>query len=268
MHNPRAHDGGVLSITSNRVCVDGIELSPLAAFVWAHADGSRDTLALQNLAERMFGGPVDADLVWLALDSLADAGLLRQRVAPPTGRHGLTRRDILHAGALLALGSLFPRAVHADNVPTPTKEIAPTPLALSPVELEEREQRLLDEARAARVRGDDDMAAEKSDAAKEVNRKRTTLEQSAEQDSKTERAERFDAAHAQRQPPPTVEAGAEGATGVPRMDAEGGPRRSLEELEGTRAEPPAAAANEPGRQQQEQELKNSQERNIKRIHNP
>jgi len=269
MHKPHAQDGGVLSIADDCVRVDGIELSALAAFVWAHADGTRDTPELRNLAERMFGEPVDAELIWFALDSLADAGLLRERHAPPMGGHRLSRRDVLHAAALLALGSLFPRAVTADTVPAPTQETAPTPAALTPAELAEREQRLLEEARAARLRGDDAVAAEKSAAAKEMSRERTNLEQSAEQDAKTERSQRFDAARQQRQPPPTAATAPAGADGATGRDAEVGTQRGLEDLDGTRAEPPAAAdAQGQGRQQQEQELKNAQERNIKRIHNP
>ncbi|MBT9555706.1 MAG: hypothetical protein IV100_06730 [Myxococcales bacterium] len=79
-------------------------LGPVAAWVYAHADGTRDVDALLIGLRAAVDGDADKALVFEALDRLSDAGLLEARVAPPAGlsRRGLITR-LAGASALAAL---------------------------------------------------------------------------------------------------------------------------------------------------------------------
>lgn len=72
------------------------ELDRLAAAVLADADGSTP---VTEMALRL---GVAADAVWAALDRLADAGLLEQRLAPPVASAGWVGRRLAVLGALAA----------------------------------------------------------------------------------------------------------------------------------------------------------------------
>jgi len=65
--------------------IDVATLSPLAAFAFAHADGSRSVADLADLATST------GEAMFRALDELADRGLLETRVAPPAGRSTVRR---------------------------------------------------------------------------------------------------------------------------------------------------------------------------------
>lgn len=78
-------------------------LSHTAAAVWKRCDGQRgiDELACQTGTD--LGVPVDADVVWFALEQLSHAHLLQQRVVRPPGGMQITRRALFaRAGAVAA----------------------------------------------------------------------------------------------------------------------------------------------------------------------
>ena len=79
-------------------------LDAVTAWVWQHADGSRDIDGLLAGLRSELHGDADRELVFEACDRLADAGLLEKRVAPPTG---VSRRVLLErlagASAIAAL---------------------------------------------------------------------------------------------------------------------------------------------------------------------
>lgn len=82
-------------------------LQPLAARVWRLSDGTRDVHALHAalVADATFADVTVAE-VWSALDGLADASLLADRVAPPGGEAVSRRSAVLRVTAAGALGAL------------------------------------------------------------------------------------------------------------------------------------------------------------------
>lgn len=253
MKRPRAsHTDAPVRIVADGVHVAGHPLPPLAALVWLDADGSRDVGDLANAAALRLGVPVTEDAVWLALDMLADAGLLEERSAPPAaGQHAWTRREMLGAAALAAVAAVVPRALAADDATAPSVE-----------ELADTARRALDEAEAARARGDSAAAAERLEAAKEANRKRTSAERDAEQHAKGERRRRFDAAPDATAPRAARDVAPRGAVGSGSAAGDAA-ASGTPQAEGSRP-PPGPAVDDRQRHYQEQELKRTQERNLKR----
>lgn len=79
-------------------------LNATAALVWKYADGktSVDEIAAQMTIELQT--PVDAQVVWFAVEQLGKKKLLQEHVAMPSEFVGMTRRDfLLKAGALGAV---------------------------------------------------------------------------------------------------------------------------------------------------------------------
>lgn len=70
-------------------------LDPLAEFIWDLADGSRDIDVLAEAASRAFDRVVEQEQIFSALDFLADAGLIEERVAPPAAETKVSRRSVL-----------------------------------------------------------------------------------------------------------------------------------------------------------------------------
>lgn len=255
MNHPKARRSGMaIQVAATGVRIGGHDLPPLAAFIWAHADGTRDVNALADTAQQTLGTTIDVETVWVALDALADANLLEQRLAPPAAaRHRWTRREMLHAAgaALVVLGGLFPRPVAGAGDDSP-----------SPAEHDATARQALREAEAARQRGDATTAAEKLGEAKEASRKKTTSQRDAEQNSKDERSRRFDDAPAGAAPTPGSGSAATADDGPALPDPASTPHHEDTGLERTA---PAPAVDDRQRHYQEQELKRTQERNLKRI---
>ncbi len=90
-------------------------LNQAAAIVFKHCDGTKSVEELAGLLEREMGAPADPDHVWLALDRLGKAQLLRQRVKRPPGRGRLSRRELVRRVGIAAL------------LPVITSVVAPTP---------------------------------------------------------------------------------------------------------------------------------------------
>lgn len=92
-------------------------LNRAAALVWRHADGRTGVAALAALLARELGVPANEDVVWLALDRLADARLLHRRPRPP--HPNLSRREVVRRlGMAGAAAALLP-AVASVTAPTP-----------------------------------------------------------------------------------------------------------------------------------------------------
>lgn len=91
-------------------------LDATAAWIWQHADGQRDVDSLLLGLRAEVDANADRDLVFEALDRLSDAGLLDERVAPPTGfSRRVALQRLVGAGAVAALTAVLgaPRLVEA-----------------------------------------------------------------------------------------------------------------------------------------------------------
>ena len=116
----RRTEGLVLTELMGEVLVYDLErhrahcLNPAAAVVFKHCDGTRSVEDLAALLERELGAPAHPDCVWLALDRLGKARLLRQRVSRPKEAGRLSRRELVRRVGVAAL------------LPAVTSLVAPT----------------------------------------------------------------------------------------------------------------------------------------------
>ena len=94
-------------------------LSPTAAFLWRHCDGTRSMSDLARLAHRQIGVPEDEELVLLALESLTSQRLVK--ASSTRDGSGVSRRDALKR--LRAVG------LTAAMIPIITTIAAPPPAA-------------------------------------------------------------------------------------------------------------------------------------------
>lgn len=120
---PRAREEGlVIQCLDDEVLVYDLErhkahcLNQSAAFIWKHCDGQTSVAKMTKLLGNEFVTPVSEAFVWLALDRLGRANLLRKRVATPVVDPGLSRRE---AVARMGLGAAL-------AVPMIVSIIAPT----------------------------------------------------------------------------------------------------------------------------------------------
>jgi len=93
-------------------------LNRTAALVWGHCDGQTTVAEMATLLRKELKHPVDEAVVWLALDRLGRAHLLRERVTPPAGAQRLSRRELLRKLALVGGLSVL--------LPVVTSIVAPT----------------------------------------------------------------------------------------------------------------------------------------------
>ncbi len=70
-------------------------LDPFAELIWELSDGSRTVETLAQGAAQTCKRPVHREEVFSALDFLADAGLIEERVAPPVAEANVSRRALL-----------------------------------------------------------------------------------------------------------------------------------------------------------------------------
>lgn len=92
-------------------------LNPIAARVWRLCDGQTPVAALATRLSKELGGEAAEDVVWLALDQLARAHLLRERPTRPKGSPRHSRREVLRR---LGQAALLP-AVASIVAPTPAE---------------------------------------------------------------------------------------------------------------------------------------------------
>src|SRR5205807_1280770 len=79
-------------------------LAPLLAALWKRCDGKTTVTALAQALAAELDGDVDVALVWVALERLGEAHLLREPLpAAATARRGTTRRQWLRQASALGL---------------------------------------------------------------------------------------------------------------------------------------------------------------------
>ncbi len=83
-------------------------LNRSAALVWRHCDGKTTVADLAALLQSELNAPADKGLVWLALDQLGKAHLLREKMTRPTNTRGVSRRQILRKLGAAAAAVLVP----------------------------------------------------------------------------------------------------------------------------------------------------------------
>ncbi|MFQ5946533.1 MAG: PqqD family protein [Anaerolineae bacterium] len=111
-------------------------LNRTAALVWRRCDGRTTVPELTRLLEKELEAPVDEAVVWMALDRLGKARLLRERVRLPASGAGYSRREVMRTlGVVGGLALLLPvvesivapTAAHAASCITGTDCEARTP---------------------------------------------------------------------------------------------------------------------------------------------
>ncbi len=84
-------------------------LNRAATLVWESCDGRRSVADLAKALQEQTGLPAEDVVVWMALERLAKAHLLEERMRPPGGTGRYTRREVLRRLGLTAgLGILLP----------------------------------------------------------------------------------------------------------------------------------------------------------------
>jgi len=97
----RRTEGLVVKELEDEVLVYDLErhrahcLNAPAGVVFRHCDGTRSVEDLARVLESVCGVPADPDCVWLALDRLGQARLLRERVRRPPEAGRLSRRELV-----------------------------------------------------------------------------------------------------------------------------------------------------------------------------
>jgi hypothetical protein len=100
-------------------------LNRTAALVWRHADGTRDVPDLVGMLETELGDVADEDLVRIALDDLADRGLVSGvPERPREDRRHSRRRFIRRVGTVGAAALVLP-VVRSIVAPDPAAAQSP-----------------------------------------------------------------------------------------------------------------------------------------------
>ena len=98
-------------------------LNRVAALVWRHCDGKTSVADLSALLQQETGVPTNEELVWLALNRLGRAHLLRERLSLPAGvsspsRRALLRNAAMVGGLVLVTSVVAPEAAYATSICT------------------------------------------------------------------------------------------------------------------------------------------------------
>jgi hypothetical protein len=101
-------------------------LNPTVAVVWRHCDGQTTVAETAEHLSKALALPANEGIVWIALDRLTKARLLRERPAPPEDLGGYSRREWARKlGLMGALAVLWP-AVSSITAPTPAEAAVTT----------------------------------------------------------------------------------------------------------------------------------------------
>jgi hypothetical protein len=93
-------------------------LNSTAAAVWRHCDGQTGPEEIGFRLAKDFGEPVEADVVWLALDQLSSLNLLE---TPVVRAEGVSRSQLLKRAGLVAAAISVPAVV---SLAAPTAAMA------------------------------------------------------------------------------------------------------------------------------------------------
>jgi Coenzyme PQQ synthesis protein D (PqqD) len=111
-------------------------LNRTAALVWGRCDGEATVAEVVRLLEQECGAGVGEEAVWLALEQLGKARLLKERVRKAGG--GLSRREVMRRmGVAAAVGLpmvtsiLAPEAAEAANCKTSGQSCTTSPQCCS-----------------------------------------------------------------------------------------------------------------------------------------
>jgi hypothetical protein len=127
MHQPVPHardQGLVVQDLPDEILVYDLDrhrahsLNRTAALVWRHCDGRTTVGEMVMLLRQELAAPADEEAVWIALQRLGRAHLLRERLQLPPSGDRASRRAVLRtlalAGGLAAVTSIVaPQAVQA-----------------------------------------------------------------------------------------------------------------------------------------------------------
>ncbi len=93
-------------------------LNTTAALVWKNADGTRSVADIAREMTQTLDAPVDARVVWYALEQLSKKNLLQERAQIPSEYAAMTRRAFLTKAGVVGAAVAIPVIVSI---------IAPTP---------------------------------------------------------------------------------------------------------------------------------------------
>jgi len=91
-------------------------LNRTAALVWNRCDGNRSVAQIATAISQEINAPVDEDLVWLGVEQLSKAHLLREQAGISGVSSGLSRREVIRRIGVTA----------AIALPAVTSIVAPT----------------------------------------------------------------------------------------------------------------------------------------------
>jgi hypothetical protein len=83
-------------------------LNRTAALVWRHCDGHTTVAEMALLLEKELECPADEAMVWLALDRLGRAHLLREPASPSDFAARYTRREVMRKMGMIGAVTLVP----------------------------------------------------------------------------------------------------------------------------------------------------------------
>jgi hypothetical protein len=126
--NPEARQDGLLTeqVADELVVYDQERklvhrLNPSSALVWRHCDGTRSITDVAALLREELSPVADEDLVWVALDRLGAANLLREPIRRSAADTRLSRRQVVRKVGRVGVLALLLPVVTTLAVPTPAQ---------------------------------------------------------------------------------------------------------------------------------------------------
>lgn len=157
---------GAAGVTLRAASGRQLRLGPLEARLWQLCDGNHDVACIARILGDELATPVSGEAVWRALDGLADAGLLTNRLAPPASPARVDRRGFLRRtwpGLALAGSAVVPGVALAQAAASTAEE---------------------DQKASLEVQNKQQESTQKARAQEENNKRRAALRRSTEQNQK------------------------------------------------------------------------------------
>ncbi len=96
-------------------------LNPTAALVWKHCDGKRTVKEIAGVLRAQWNVSATEEVVWMALDRLGKAHLLKERMSPPPEVARYSRRELVRKLGLVGGLSVLVPLVSSVVAPTPAE---------------------------------------------------------------------------------------------------------------------------------------------------